>query len=161
MVPDDPSRPTYPAYPVSTPPGWYPDPAYAGHQRYWDGGQWVGQPAPLAQYALAVSNPTDDRTMALVAHLGQIFGGFIVPLIVYLVKKDQSAFVKHHAEEALNFAITTAIAMLVCVMLMFVLVGFLLLPILIIGHLVFVILAAVAANRGEWYRYPINLRLVK
>ena len=153
MVPeDDQSRPAEtmppaalaPAAP-STPPGWYPDPSYPGHQRYWDGTQWVGQPAPVAPYAVAVSNPSDDRTMAVIAHVGQIFGGFIVPLIVYLVKKDQSAFVKHHAEEALNFAITTAIASIVCVILIFVLIGLLLLPILIIGHLVLVIMAALAA----------------
>lgn len=145
----------------AVPAGWYNDPTYGGHQRYWDGMQWLGQPAPMAQYPVVMANPSDERTMAVIAHIGQIFGGFVVPLIIFLIKKDESPYVRHHAAEALNFSITTAIASFVCILLMFVLIGFLLLPVLIIGHLVFLVIATMAANRGEWYRYPINLRLVK
>ena len=171
MFPDDGTNPAeqaaagppqpMPTPVAATPPGWYPDPSYPGHQRYWDGTQWLGQPVPLAPYAVAVANPSDDKTMALIAHLGQVFGGFVVPLVIYLIKKDTSPFVRHHAAEALNFSITTAIASIVCIVLIFLIIGLLLLPVLIIGHLVFVVMAAMAANRGEWYRYPINLRLVK
>ena len=81
--------------------------------------------------------------------------------MIYLVKKDQSPFVRHHAAEALNFAITSAIAFTVSVVLIFVLIGLVLLPILFIGHLALLIMATIAANKGEWYRYPVNLRLVK
>ena len=76
-----------------------------------------------------------------------------------MARPDQP-FVKHHAAEALNFQITVTIAAFVSALLMLVLVGFLLLPVVLIGAFVLEVLAAIAANRGEWYRFPINLRLV-
>jgi uncharacterized Tic20 family protein len=98
--------------------------------------------------------------MALLAHLLGLLVSFLGPLIIYLVKGHESAFVKHHAAEALNFAITVFIAVVVSALLMLVLIGFLLLPIVGIGALILQIMAAVAASRGEWYRYPVNIRLV-
>ena len=61
----------------------------------------------------------------------------------------------------MNFNITVAIAGLVCVVLLFILVGFVLLPLLGIAWVVFTIIAAIKANEGELYRYPFTLRLVK
>jgi hypothetical protein len=63
--------------------------------------------------------------------------------------------------EALNFQITTYIAAIVSAILFFVLIGFLLIIVVGIGWLVLTIVAGLAANRGEDYRYPFNLRLVK
>jgi uncharacterized Tic20 family protein len=54
-----------------------------------------------------------------------------------------------------------AIAYVVCWLLMFIVIGILLMPLLFIGNLVFCILAAMAASRGEMYRYPFALRLLK
>lgn len=165
----------------STPAGWYPDPGDPTRQRYWDGTQWtdstapafgngtVGAPAwnpattPLPAATATSGDPSvtsEDRTLAMVCHLG-LLASFLVPLVIYLIKKDQSPFVRHHAAEALNFALTTFIAAVVAAVLIVVLIGILLLPAVIIAHLVFLILAAIAANRGDWYRYPVNLRLVK
>ena len=157
----EPPQPQPPSPAVSTPAGWCPDPAYPGYQRYWDGVAWQGQPAPLAPATFQPTSGIDDKTLALLCHIGQLVGGFVVPLVIYLIKKDQSPFVKHHAAEALNFAITTTIAYVVAFALVFVLVGFVLLPLLFIGHFVFLVMATIAANKGEWYRYPLNLRLVK
>ena len=79
-----------------------------------------------------------------------------------LTQGQKSAYVRRQAVEALNFQITTYIAAIVSFLLVFVfLIGLVLLPIVGIGWLVLTIMASIAANRGEDYRYPVNLRLVK
>ena len=96
-----------------------------------------------------------------------IFTGFLGPLILWLVKKDSSPFVDHHGKEAVNFQLSLFIITLcvsvVAVGLMIVWIGFLLLPLLLLIPLlalIFKILACASANRGEWHRYPMCLRLI-
>ncbi|WP_209021563.1 DUF4870 domain-containing protein, partial [Proteus mirabilis] len=107
--------------------------------------------------------PADQRTMALAAHLLGIFTGFIGALIIWLINKDDvgKAFVTDQAKEALNFQITVAIAMVICMILTIVVIGAILMPIVGLVSLVFCIIAAVKANNGEAYRYPFALRLIK
>jgi len=107
--------------------------------------------------------PADQRTMALAAHLLGIFTGFIGALIIWLINKDDAgkAFVTDQAKEALNFQITVAIAMVICMILTIVVIGAILMPIVGLVSLVFCIIAAVKANNGEAYRYPFALRLIK
>jgi uncharacterized Tic20 family protein len=99
--------------------------------------------------------------MAMLAHLLGIFTGFLGPLIIWLIKKDQSAFVNDQGKEALNFQITFIIAYIACALLMFVVIGCFLLPVVIICNIVFCILGAMAANKGTAYRYPFAIRLIK
>jgi len=145
--------------PSTNPPGWYPD--GTGRTRWWDGQQW-GQAAPLVPTAPAQppASGTDPRTMAMLCHLLAIFTGFLGPLIIYLINGDKDPFVRHHAAESLNFQITVTIACVVSVVLILVLVGLLLLPIIWVGALVLEIIGAIRANKGEWWRYPINIRMV-
>src|SRR5579875_1397654 len=114
----------------------------------------------------------EERQWALFAHLSALLGGLLTssflglgcivgPLIIWLAKKDTLPFVDDQAKEALNFNITVAIAAAVCGVLMFVLIGFVLLPLLGLAWLVFTIIAAIKANEGESYRYPFTLRLIK
>jgi uncharacterized Tic20 family protein len=117
-------------------------------------------PAPAPAPA-AASSASDDKTIALLAHLLGIFTGFIGALVIYLVKKDSSPFVERHAREALNFQITMAIAAFVGVVLTLVLIGIFVLIAVSIANIVFCILATLAASKGEEYRYPFALRLVK
>jgi len=126
--------------------------------RWWDGQQW-GATAPVAATTTGGSG-TDPKTMAMLAQLLGIFTGFLGPLVIYLVNGDKDPFVKHHASEALNFHITVTIAYVVSIVLMLVLIGFLLFFVIWILALIFAIQATIAANRGEWYRYPINIRMV-
>ncbi len=98
--------------------------------------------------------------MALLIHLLALVSGFIGPLIVWLVKRDESAFIDFHGKEALNFQITMFMAWIAAFFAAIVLIGFLVMPILIVLQVILPILAAVAANRGEYYRYPLTLRVI-
>jgi uncharacterized Tic20 family protein len=107
-----------------------------------------------------------ERTWSMAAHVGSFLAaylalGFLCPLIVLLVKGNQSAYVRHHAVESLNFQITAAILTVIFAILIFVVIGIFLLIALGIVYVVLVIMASVAASRGELYRYPVSIRLVK
>jgi hypothetical protein len=112
----------------------------------------------------------DDKTMGLIAHLSGLVT--IGPLIIWLMNKDnaEKAFVVGHAKEALNFVITVWICaiglMILSIVLAFIpIIGWLLSMLLyfafMIGALVSFILGGVKANKGEEYRYPFAIRLIK
>lgn len=105
------------------------------------------------------------RDWALVAHLGSFLAayvglGFLCPLVVLLAKGKASAYVRHHAVEALNFQLTALGAGLIAVVLAFVYVGLILLPFIVIVDVVLVVMGGLAARRGEWYRYPVSIRMI-
>ncbi|QZA76740.1 DUF4870 domain-containing protein [Deefgea tanakiae] len=104
------------------------------------------------------SNETNN--IVLLIWLGTLFFGFIPSLIIYLVKKDD-ALVTDQAKEALNWSITTMVGYAASWVLMFVLIGFLLFPLVGLLHVVFCILGAVNAGKGLPYRLPFNIRLLK
>ncbi len=103
---------------------------------------------------------SDERTLAMLAHVLGIFSGFIGPLILWLIKREEGGFVEQQAKEALNFQITVLLAWLVAFALVFVLIGIFLLPLIGLGSLILCILAAIKAYAGERYRYPLTLRLL-
>jgi uncharacterized Tic20 family protein len=109
----------------------------------------------------------DERNWGMFAHLSALagavvpLGSIIGPLVIWLMKKDEMPFVDDQGKEALNFQITMAIAFLICIVLMFVIVGIFLLPLILIFDLVVTIIAAVEANKGNRHRYPFALRLIK
>ena len=124
----------------------------------------------------SMSNPTpttngvptpDERTWGMLAHLTAFafficpLGNIIGPLVVWLIKRDQSAFVADQGKEALNFNISVALAALVCGVLVFILVGILLGVALFIFWLTMTIVAAIKASEGARYRSPFTLRLIK
>ena len=109
----------------------------------------------------------EEKSLAMLCHLLGIFTGFLGPLIVWLVKKDSSPYMDHHGRESLNFQLTVMIVLfsLGCVtaVLMLVLVGILLIPVLMVLPVLAIVaevLGAVAAQKGEWYRYPCCIRMV-
>ncbi|MFF5110798.1 DUF4870 domain-containing protein [Streptosporangium sp. NPDC000509] len=117
-----------------------------------------GHQAPPGTYGPRPGS--DDTTMAMLAHLLGLLTSFVGPLVLYLAKKDESPYARDQAAEALNFQLTVLIAYAVCWVLAFVFIGFLLMFFLWVGSIVMAIVAALAANRGETYRYPINIRFV-
>jgi uncharacterized Tic20 family protein len=119
-------------------------------------------PPPVApvEAGLPAEIKQEDKTMAMLCHLLGILTAFLGPLIIWLVKKDQSPFVDDQSKEALNFQITLVIAHAVAGAAVCIHLGFLNLAVWVVG-LVFGIMGTMAANRGEKYRYPIALRLIK
>jgi uncharacterized Tic20 family protein len=104
-------------------------------------------------------NP-NDKNIAVLTHIGGIFFGFIPALVVWLLKKDDSAYIGAQAREALNFQITMIIAYMAAWALAFLLIGFLLFPLLWITNVVLCVLAAIKVSKGEDYQYPFALRLI-
>jgi len=110
---------------------------------------------------------SQERQAAMFTHLSGLagflipFGNVIAPLIIWQIKKDQMPFVDDQGKEAVNFQITVTIAVLICLVLTVILIGLLLLPLVAIGALVLTIIAAVRANEGARYRYPLTLRLIR
>jgi uncharacterized Tic20 family protein len=88
--------------------------------------------------------------------LGHIFG----PLLIWLLKKDEFPAVNAQGREALNFGITITIAYVIATLLVLVFIGIVVLPLIIIGHLILGIIAAIRASEGEIYRYPFNIRFI-
>lgn len=119
------------------------------------------------------TNSGDDNNLALLVHLSGIILGFIVPLIVWLVNKDNPnrAFLNDQSKEALNFHINVIAASIVLSIVgailtavTFGLGAFVFIPLMVVFGIavaVFLIIAGLAAQKGEYYRYPFIIRLIK
>jgi len=103
-------------------------------------------------------NPSDEKLWATLVHVGGIFFSFVPALIGYLVLKDRGPFVRAHTATALNFQITMLIAQIVAGILWLVFVGVLLTIAISIVTLIFSIIAAIKANQGQWYTYPMTIK---
>ena len=116
----------------------------------------------MGQEETPATPPTpDEKTMGILSHILCLVGGFIAPLIIYLIKKDESVYVREQSKEALNFQITVLICYIVSWILIFVFIGLILIFLVMIADLVLIILATIKASEGKLYRYPINFRLIK
>lgn len=148
------STPETPQTPDTPPSGGYsaPPPSQGGYPT---------PPHPGQPVAGAPVSESDERTWAMLGHIGGILIGFIAGLIVYLVYKDRSRYLKEQGAEALNFQITIYIAYVVSAILSLVFIGILTWIAAIIVQIVFGIIAGLAANKHENYRYPFAIRLIK
>ncbi|WP_380167690.1 DUF4870 domain-containing protein [Jannaschia sp. R86511] len=158
-------------------PGGYSQPAQPGSYDQPGGYQQPGQPGGYQQpgaypppgapqpgaYQQAPVSQADEKLWGMLGHLGGIVIGFIAGLVVYLIYKDRSQYLKEQGAEALNFQITIVIAAIAASILTAVSLGILFfLPFVVwVVQIVFGILAGLAANRHENYRYPFAIRLVK
>ncbi|MRJ19007.1 DUF4870 domain-containing protein [Pseudomonas haemolytica] len=122
----------------------------------------------MSDSQLPVPAPSKEvRQLAMLCHFAAFaglvfpFGSLLGPLILWQFKKDVDPLIDDQGKEALNFQITVAIAWLVCLVLGFVVIGFLLMTVLVIGALILTIIAGIKANKGIAYRYPWTWRLVK
>jgi uncharacterized Tic20 family protein len=116
---------------------------------------------------MAAMDEKQARTWAMLCHIGAFagylipLGHIIVPLILWLVKKDESSLVDDQGKESLNFQISMTIYAVIAGLLILVAIGIILLIALGIFDLVVVIVAAAKANEGEKYRYPLSIRFIK
>jgi uncharacterized Tic20 family protein len=106
-------------------------------------------------------SPSDERLWATLIHVGGIFFGFIPALVGYLVLKDRGAFIRAHTQTALNFQLTMLIGYIVGYILTLVFVGVIVLAAVGIVIIIFSIIAAIAANKGEQYSYPLTIQFIK
>ena len=98
---------------------------------------------------------------ALAGFVGIPLRNVLGPLIVWLIKREEFPLVADQGKESLNFQISMTIHGVICIPLMFVVIGFLLGLALLIADVVFIIIAAMKANEGALYRYPLTIRLIK
>jgi uncharacterized Tic20 family protein len=115
------------------------------------------EPAPQTS-PVPMETTSDDRSMAMLCHLGGILG-FLIPLIVWLIKKDQSKFVDNQGKEALNFHLTMLIGHVIGGATICITFGLINLAVWVIS-LVFSIIGGMEANKGVRYRYPICIRFI-
>ncbi|MBY0176397.1 DUF4870 domain-containing protein [Curtobacterium herbarum] len=106
-------------------------------------------------------SPEDQRLWATLTHVGGIFSNVLVPVIAYFVLRDRGNFVREHARAALNFHITMAIAYFAGVLTSVLGIGILVIAATGIVSIVFGVLAALAANQGQFYRYPLSIEFLK
>jgi hypothetical protein len=136
----------------------------------------IPKPAEAPQGATCVGpgagreTDRDARMWAMFCHLAglaaflpvaPVLGGIIAPLIIWQIKKDDFTFVDEQGKEAVNFQISIVIYALVAGLLCFLCIGAFLLPAVYIFDLVFLLIAAVKANDGVHYRYPLTIRFIK
>lgn len=109
----------------------------------------------------------EEQTWAVISHLGAFsgsivpFGNIVLPLVIWLTQRDKSAFVAENARKALNFQIYFTIALIVSALLCIVLVGIPMVIAACILNIVYSIMAAVKASKGEDYEYPHTHEFVK
>ena len=124
---------------------------------------WSPAHKPTRPHQVVVA---DERNWSVAAHLGTFVTawfalGLVAPLVVLLVKGGSSPFIRRHAVESLNFQINALVYTVVFGLLTFVLIGFVLLPLLYaVFYLVCVVLATIRASQGEDFRYPFTVRVI-
>ncbi|RXK17297.1 DUF4870 domain-containing protein [Macrococcus sp. DPC7161] len=108
------------------------------------------------------NSPTsDEKTMAMLIYLTSFFTVIVGPLIIWIMKKDQSLFVDQIGKDYLNFFISYFIYSFIAGLLCIVFIGFIILPIIALMTFVFTIIAAVKAYNGERYLIPLTIQFVK
>ncbi len=120
----------------------------------------------LPQRAWRLREPTldaTDRKFAIAIHLSPLAGVFfaalfVTPVVLWLVRRDKSAYVDDHGREMVNVLLSFALYTLV---LTITIVGLLALPVLYVIGVINVVRGAVAASRGEYFRYPMTIRFLR
>jgi len=108
-----------------------------------------------------------ENMLAMWCHLGTFggilvpFANFLVPLVIWLTKKDEYPLVDDQGKESLNFQLSLAVYSLISFLLIFVIVGILLLIVVVLFAVIQVIKASISASNGEKYRYPLCIRVLK
>ena len=130
----------------------------------------LGQGGPAGEapkpYPAPPATAMDENSWSLMLHLSQLcgflipFAGLIVPIVLWQIKKDESAVVDRHGRIIANWMITAFIAGIVLFCLSFVLIGIPLLIILGLLCVVFPIIGGIKASNGEFWAYPMSYRFL-
>jgi uncharacterized Tic20 family protein len=129
----------------------------------------AGDPGAGGASHISPDMPTKaERDWAMAAHLSGLagylpiipgLGSLIAPLVIWLIKREEMAFVEDQGKEAVNFQIAVLIVAVILGIFSFIPLVFCitlpLLAVVLVIHVIYCILAAIAASRGEAYRYPV------
>jgi uncharacterized protein len=108
-----------------------------------------------------VSISGSDKALMILCHISTIIGvGFVLPFVVWLVKKSENDMACAHAKETLNFHLSWLIYALCCVPLALIWIGIPVLIILALAAFILAIVGAVKASDGVLYRYPLTIRFI-
>lgn len=113
-------------------------------------------PRPPAPHAMPMA-PSEQNTWGTLAHVANLVLGWVGALLVMVTYGERSEWVRVNARESLNFALTMVIGVAVSYLLTLVIIGLPLLIACVVMAIVFPIIAAVKASRGEFYRYPVAI----
>lgn len=108
----------------------------------------------------------EEKNWAVILHLSQLsgyaipLGGYLVPLAIWYIKKDQLPFVDRQGVEVINFSITMMLLLALAGILYFFVIGFLILPLAFAYAVIMPIVAAFQVSQGKPFRYPFILRLI-
>ena len=106
-------------------------------------------------------SPQDEKLWATLTHVGGILFSWLAPLIAYLVLRDRGPFIRQHTAAALNFHLTMLIAYVAGGVLSLIAIGYLIILAAWVLSIVFGIMGAIAANNGQYYKYPIAITFVQ
>lgn len=127
----------------------------------------TGHIEPGAVSSDAKLSDSDARMWAMICHFAALakytgipLANVLGPLVVWQIKKDQSAFVDDQGKEAVNFQISVTIYAVLAGLTFCIGIGIVLLPAVLIFDLVFLVIAGIKANQGELYRYPLSIRFI-
>lgn len=108
----------------------------------------------------------DERQWAMFVHLALLAGlvvplaGFVLPIVLWQMKKGEMPGIDAHGREVTNWMISSLIYWVVCAALAFVLIGIPLLIALVVVSFVFPIIGGLKANDGVLWRYPLTIRFL-
>ncbi len=89
------------------------------------------------------------------------FGNVLGPLVMWLIKRADSPYLDELGKEAVNFNLSWLIYGIVAGLSIFILIGILLAPAVLIAWLILVVLGAIKASEGKIYRFPLTIRFIK
>ena len=108
------------------------------------------------------NEPSDEeKLMSMLLFVLNFFTAIIGPLIIWLIKRGESAYVDHHGKEYFNLLISYFVYEIIAAITMIIGIGFILVPVLSIAFVILIIVGAVKAYQGEYYRFPLIFRLIK
>jgi len=126
------------------------------------------QPESVQEEKAGEEISKDARMWAMICHLAglaglpvPVIGNIVAPLIVWQIKKEEDPFIDEQGKEAVNFQISMSLYMVICIPLCFICIGAFLVPAVALFYLIFLLIAAVNANNGHHYRYPLTIRFIK
>ncbi len=102
----------------------------------------------------------EERLLAAAIYVSSFFTVFLGPLVIWLIKKDESSFIDYHGREYFNFLISYGVYFIISGILIIILIGAIFLWALGILAFIFPIIAAIKAYEGKEYRFPFIFRII-